>query len=399
MRGAVLSRTVSAVWQRRLAKTPLRRATATPVRALSTTPALLKQRRLPPAEDPYTPTALAALLSRLSLSPSDKLQSSLLTCLTHPSFITEGEENLDIETNELLANLGNSLLGLFASEEIAARYPNMPSTALSSAVTSFVGPNSLVSVARELGISSTNDGAAKYHNQVQGLPIRWRRALAVKELADTPVSSNFHEAYNDRAARLDKERERKRNSWEEGVASVVRAFIGLIYQEQGLHAARDFVHAHFMSRHVDLTHLFKIRKPKHVLSNVVSKHLHDAGVPMSSSLGRIESRVLASSGTHTQSPLFNIGLFLQNGLKLAEGHGSSLAMAEHRAATNALLSLFLVQSEAGSTRLPTSAHAERPISSAEVAAPEGEQWEGSFVSSGASEAVQGLGKSIRPQRF
>ncbi len=109
--------------------------------------------------------------------------------------------------------------------------------------------------------------------------------------------------------------------------------------------------------------------------------------------------VLASSGTHTQSPLFNIGLFLQNGLKLAEGHGSSLAMAEHRAATNALLSLFLVQSEAGSTRLPTSAHAERPISSAGVAASEGEQWEGSFVSSGPSEAVQGLGKSIRPQRF
>ncbi|KLT38720.1 ribonuclease III [Cutaneotrichosporon oleaginosum] len=396
MRGAVLSRTVSAVWQRRLAKTPLRRA-AVPVRALSSTPALLKQRRLPPAEEPYPATALAALLSRLSLPPSDKLQASLLTCLTHPSFVNE--ESADIETNELLSNLGNSLLGLFASEEIAARYPNLPSTALSSAVTSYVGPSSLVSVARELGVSATHDGAPKYHNQVQGLPIRWRRALAVRELADTPVSINFRESYNDRAARLDKERERKRNSWEEGVASVVRAFVGLIYQEQGMHAARDFVHAHFMSRHVDLTHLFKIRKPKHVLSNVVSKHLHDAGVPASSSLGRIESRVLATTGMHSQSPLFNIGLFLQNGLKLAEGHGSSLAMAEHRAATNALLSLFLVQAEEGSTRLPTSAHADRPISSAGVAPDQGDKWEGSYVSSGASEPVQGLGQSIRPQRF
>ncbi|BEJ15634.1 hypothetical protein CspHIS471_0502390 [Cutaneotrichosporon sp. HIS471] len=383
MRGAVLSRTVSAVsavWQRRLAKTPLRRAIVAPVRALSTTPAVFKQRRLPPAEDPYNHTALAALLSRLSLPPSDKLQASILTCLTHPSFANaQGEETADLETNELLSNLGNSLLGLFASEDIAARYPNLPSTALSSAVTSYVGPTSLASVARDLGISATHDSAPKYHNQVQGMPIRWRRALAVRELADTPVSSNFREAYNDRAARLDKERERKRNSWEEGVASVVRAFVGLIYQEQGLHAAREFVHAHFMSRHVDLTHLFKIRKPKHVLSNVVSKHLHDAGVPASSSLGRIESRVLASTGTHTQSPLFNIGLFLQNGLKLAEGHGSSLAMAEHRAATNALLSLFLVQSEAGSTRLPTSAHAERPISSEGVAQAQGEAWEGSYL--------------------
>lgn len=45
-----------------------------------------------------------------------------------------------------------------------------------------------------------------------------------------------------------------------------------------------------MTRHVDLTALFKIRKPKHALSNVVSKHLHDAGVPPSSDLGRIQSR-------------------------------------------------------------------------------------------------------------
>lgn len=91
---------------------------------------------------------------------------------------------------------------------------------------------------------------------------------------------------------------------------------------------------------------------------------------------------------------------MQNGLKLAEGHGSSLAMAEHRAATNALLSLFLVQSEQGSTRLPTAAHAERPISKAGVAAKDGEQsWDGSYVSSGSSESIQGLGKSIRPTRF
>jgi large subunit ribosomal protein L44 len=56
-------------------------------------------------------------------------------------------------------------------------------------------------------------------------------------------------------------------------------------------------------------------------------------------------RILASTGTHSQAPLFNIGLFLPSGLKLAEGHGSSLKMAEHRAAVNALLSIFLVRNE------------------------------------------------------
>jgi large subunit ribosomal protein L44 len=57
-----------------------------------------------------------------------------------------------------------------------------------------------------------------------------------------------------------------------------------------MHAAREFVHAHFMSRHVDLSSLFSFRKPKYVLSNVVSKHLADAGVPLSPESSRIESR-------------------------------------------------------------------------------------------------------------
>lgn len=45
-----------------------------------------------------------------------------------------------------------------------------------------------------------------------------------------------------------------------------------------------------MSRHVDLSSLFSFRKPKYVLSNVVSKHLADAGVPITPQSRRIESR-------------------------------------------------------------------------------------------------------------
>ena len=69
------------------------------------------------------------------------------------------------------------------------------------------------------------------------------------------------------------------------------------------------------------------------------------------------------------APLFNIGLFLPSGLKLAEGTGSSKAMAEHRAAVNALMSLYLVrgdvQRSASSTladMLPSMAHADFPLS-------------------------------------
>lgn len=135
-----------------------------------------------------------------------------------------------------------------------------------------------------------------------------------------------------------------------------------------------------MTRHVDMVSIFNFRNPKYMLSNVVSKHLADAGVPNTPQTGRIESRVLASSGVNTQAPVFNIGLFLTNGLKLAEGHGSSLAMAEHRAAVNALLSLFLVRSDVKSG-LPTSAH-------------DGEEFRAGAIASGESESLVGLGRNV-----
>lgn len=45
-----------------------------------------------------------------------------------------------------------------------------------------------------------------------------------------------------------------------------------------------------MSRHVDLTAIFSITKPKHVLSSAVTKHLVNAGVPITPDTGRIQSR-------------------------------------------------------------------------------------------------------------
>lgn len=55
-------------------------------------------------------------------------------------------------------------------------------------------------------------------------------------------------------------------------------------------AARNFVHAHFLSRHLDLTQLFNFKNPKHVLSSVVAKHLATAGVAPGDGTGSIESR-------------------------------------------------------------------------------------------------------------
>lgn len=53
----------------------------------------------------------------------------------------------------------------------------------------------------------------------------------------------------------------------------------LIPLPQGIAAARKFVHAHFMSRQVDVGSVLSFRNPKHVLSVEVRKLLGQAGAP------------------------------------------------------------------------------------------------------------------------
>lgn len=229
----------SGVWARRLAKTPLRR---NPRHNLSTSAVLFKKQVGPPVLDPYAPSALNAILARLSLPPTPEMRESLMACLTHPSFnlkqaaetSEDGQEALpapDADTNELLAALGNRLLGLFASESLSAKYPHIPSAALAQAVTYYVGPASLVAVGREIGIAAHADHekrAAARANAVLATPIRWKRNNEIKLFGEEQTPT-------DQAGRLqarrNEERKRRMNSWEEGVASAVRAFVGLIYQE------------------------------------------------------------------------------------------------------------------------------------------------------------------------
>ncbi|WWD17918.1 hypothetical protein CI109_102363 [Kwoniella shandongensis] len=374
--------TVRSVFSPALTRRLARRRFA-PSRPLHTTTSVLAATSSKPAPSLIPPpTALSALLSRLSLPPSTNLHSALIACLTHPSYVSSLDQQASEETtttttteenNELLSTLGNSLLGLFASEHLSTLYPLLPTHALQNAITAYVGPSALVSVARELGVSVQGGGNTpgvpgygKGSNSA-GLAVRWSKtAIAEQAWRDrregdvstgpekVPVGKRFEKFVKNQqqegeegasATGGQKSRKGKREGFEGVVASSVRAFVGLIYQEQGIHAARAFVHAHFLSRSLDLSTLFSFKNPMHVLTSVISTHLSSAGVPLSSNAGIIESRLLASTGVASQSPLFLIGLFLPSGIKLAEGHGSSKSMAEHRAAVNALLSLYLVRGD------------------------------------------------------
>ncbi|ADV21257.1 hypothetical protein CNC05030 [Cryptococcus gattii WM276] len=373
---------------------------------------------LPPAAPP--PTALSALASRLALPPSAPLHAALLACLTHPSYRSQQLDSAELaaQTNELLATLGNSLLGLFASEHLSAVYPYLPTKPLQHAVTAYVGPASCLSVARSLGVAVQGGGNTGLPglgagSSSAGVAVRWSKtALAERNWRDTrgeaaqgplkvPVGKRFKKYIKEEDQ--DVTVQARRETHEDVVASAVRAFVGLIYQEQGIHAARAFTHAHFLSRALDLSSLITPTNPMQTLSSVVSSHLSStAGVPASSSHTLIQPRLLASTGTASQAPLFLIGLFLPSGIKLAEGHGSSKAMAQHRAAVNALQSIFFMRGDQESAQvlgikglgkpvgefgegLPSSAHEEwvfddgKVVKGEEERSFEGVEWGGKEV--------------------
>ncbi|KAG9127537.1 hypothetical protein FRC07_012553 [Ceratobasidium sp. 392] len=259
-------------------------------------------------------SALSALAARLRIPVSDSNAKSAITlpllaqAVTHPSFIPLHQHYYPHELppahNGMLAALGNSLMGLFATEWLAATYPHLPTLVLKAAVSACVGPASACAVAREWGAVPL---------------VRWQRK------AETEVRSAV--------------------MFDDAVASVARAFTGLVYHAAGsMDDARTFVHAHFLSREFDLRTLLKFGDPKLALINTVKKYQREPPV----------SRLLSESGRASNSPTFIVGVF-SGPDKLGEGFGSSLRMAEHRAAEDAMHRLYLTRQPSSDFKLPTAA--------------------------------------------
>ncbi len=214
------------------------------------------------AAPPIPPSALSALLARLSLPPSASLHALLLTALTHPSYTpstpsppavpptgapshADADLNLTLdpaapaaplatESNALLSSLGNSLLGLFASEHLASAYPNLPTRALKAAISAHVGPAACFAVARELGVGVVEASPqGKGADARQGIPLRWTRGSGVA-VPDLPGAGQRRR----KMAALLRDGQEAPQSWKDGfkwedvVASAVRSFVAIIFQEK-----------------------------------------------------------------------------------------------------------------------------------------------------------------------
>ena len=100
-------------------------------------------------------SALTAFAHRIGLADVLSSPDVVLQACTHPSFLPlhtrHHPDKPQPATNANLATLGNSLLGLFATEHVNATYPHLPTRVMKAAVSAYVGGTTCAAVAKEMG--------------------------------------------------------------------------------------------------------------------------------------------------------------------------------------------------------------------------------------------------------
>lgn len=124
------------------------------------------------ALQPPTAAALSTFTHRIGLASTIPSSDIIQQACTHPSFIPLFERHNPKEpipaSNHNLAALGNSLLGLFATEYVNATFPHLPTRVLKAAISAYVGPTTCAHIATEMGAQSL---------------LRWNRTVSVPKLS------------------------------------------------------------------------------------------------------------------------------------------------------------------------------------------------------------------------
>ncbi|KAK8188018.1 ribonuclease III domain-containing protein [Phyllosticta capitalensis] len=296
----------------------------------------------PPWKAARKSAKLAALHARLAIDDRVPLESMART-LVDPSADPHPDFN-----NAAFATLGEDLMGYYVSEHIICRYPRLPLAVLMSAQEAYVGPDALRAITAEWGVES----AAAPGGEVDPGYLQFKRLDPGTELLDYYVGTNrpnekkgqgwrrSHTSkivYDDQFGGLRGRRMVAKNAGSAtGVAHdaacsrFVRAVVGAVYVHAGREAARNFVHSHFLSRHLDIASLFDFRTPTRDLSKLCAREGFESPV----------ARLLAETGRGSRTPVFVVGVF-SGPDKLGEDAGASLDEAKIRATAAALKSWYL----------------------------------------------------------
>ncbi|KND01661.1 mitochondrial 54S ribosomal protein YmL3 [Spizellomyces punctatus DAOM BR117] len=226
---------------------------------------------------------LSAFSARTGFQFSDN--KLLNEALTHKSFPSGPKSAFS-----RLQYLGGKVLGLYVTEHVYMKFPELPAESVESVVKAYIGDKALASLGKHFGIPTV---------------MRWKG----NSEETSQISANGEALV---------------------AGKVLQALIGALYQDKGAKITRQFVHAHFLSRSVDIESHLKLLNPKRLL------------VQITKAKGQVRpvSRLVKESGRQSSSPVFIVGIY--SGVeKIGEGHGSSLEMAETRAVRDALQKHYL----------------------------------------------------------
>ena len=291
----------------------------------------------PPPERALQSSKLAALHARLSLPrklPLQTLGRALVDASAdpHPDF-----------NNASLAQLGNNLMGYYATEHIICHYPRLPTTVLHAAIYAYVGPRALTALVSEWGVEEAAEPGGEVDPgllQLKHAPpeesqdpgsstaVRYRKRsiISSRTLPDqrsgnsAHASADAHEAASQTSGiTLDHAR-----------TNFARAVVGAVYLHCGRKAAKTFFTSHILSRYLSFSSLFDFKQPTRDLSRLCAREGFEGPV----------ARLISETGRHSRHPVFVVGVYSGDD-KLGEGAGSSLNEARTRAAVAALKSWYL----------------------------------------------------------
>ncbi|KFH44573.1 54S ribosomal protein L3-like protein [Hapsidospora chrysogenum ATCC 11550] len=300
----------------------------------------------PPPERALQSAKLAALHARLSLSKKIPLQT-LARALVHPT--ADPNESFN---NANLTQLGTTIINYHVLEYLVCKWPRLPMAVLYAALKGYAGDEALTHVARRWG---TEEAAAPGEEVDPGL-LQWspngqhnvkafftpgyvradkpgaRRGLSSRVVLD----DDFGDKVNPRDEKIAFEEAQRK-----AFGSFARAVVGSIYAHCGHHAAKAFVDAHVLSRHLDISRLFHFNMPTRDLSMLCAREGFEPP------LARLESE----TGRLSRTPVFVVGIY-SGTEKLGEASGASLDDARRKAAMAALKAWYLY-SPGNQVRVPS----------------------------------------------
>ena len=235
--------------------------------------------------------------------------SKLILALSHPKF----PSNKDHETQstlefENLIKIGNDSLKFFTKEYLKTRFPSLTDKYLEIGIKTFLADKNILQLAMSLGI----DAACGIDSHLKE---KWIKANRFDKKEKKKINEIETENFTETEIRLD----------------CFKALLGLIGIETGPLNLRKFLDSRYFNNSLfDPKELIRPLYPIPDLTEIYPD---------------LVFRLHQESGRLSSNSMFIVGVYSDKHSQncLGEGYGASQALAQHRAATEALRKLFLIE--------------------------------------------------------